>query len=160
MRKLSVCIGRFQVPALHEGHLYLLREAEKRGDVLLVMIGCRNKADINNPMDYTIRRSMIKESFPNAYTLSLFDFDNDDRRWSREVDSLLLPHINDYDITLYGSRDSFIKKYFGSLKYEYIESDIKTSGTEIRKNIKPIVNSDFRSGVIWAIQNYLKNKML
>ncbi len=44
--KLSVVIGRFQTPYLHEGHKYVLDRAEEEGDGLLILVGVSHLKDV------------------------------------------------------------------------------------------------------------------
>ena len=58
---LSVVIGRFQTPYLHQGHLELLEKANNYSDNLLVLIGCTVATGTDkNPMDFETRKQLIK----------------------------------------------------------------------------------------------------
>ena len=161
MRKLAVVIGRFQVASLHEGHIELFKEMMSKSDTLLVMLGCITKPNVRNPLDYTMRRAMIKEIFPNAYTMALYDcFDDagnyNNIKWSKEIDSLLISHLNEYSITLYSGRDGCKKAYKGILPFIELPINEDVSGTQLRKTSAPIKSSDFRAGVIYTLNNYIK----
>ena len=56
--KIALLIGRFQ--PFHKGHLYLLKEALKVADKVVIGIGSSNITDVNNPIDYETRKKIIK----------------------------------------------------------------------------------------------------
>lgn len=50
---LSVIIGRFQTPHLHEGHKRLLEEAKRLSSDVLILIGVSAAVGTDkNPLDY------------------------------------------------------------------------------------------------------------
>ena len=59
--KLAVVIGRMQF--LHNGHIHLFREALKRADQLLVLVGSADKAPSpSNPFSYQDRENVIYDA--------------------------------------------------------------------------------------------------
>ena len=56
--KIALLVGRFQ--PFHKGHLYLIKKALEVADQLIIGIGSANITDVNNPLDYEIRRKIIK----------------------------------------------------------------------------------------------------
>lgn len=157
----GIIVGRFQVPLLHEGHCHLFDEVIKRSDKVVVMLGCIDpmntaKVDYSNPLVYAIRKGMILERYPNVATLPLYD-QEDDPRWVKELDSML-HNLGDH-VTLFGSRDSFgdcYMKHKGYYPFVQIPEKQGFSGTEVRKNIKFVNNAEFRTAMIYTIQNYIK----
>ena len=62
MKKLAVIIGRMQF--LHNGHTHLFREALKRAENVLVLIGSADKApDPKNPFSYAQREAIVHKVF-------------------------------------------------------------------------------------------------
>lgn len=62
MSKLAVVIGRMQF--LHNGHIHLFREALKRADQVLVLVGSADKApNPKNPFTYEQREQVIYQAF-------------------------------------------------------------------------------------------------
>ncbi len=57
--KTGLIIGRFQ--PFHNGHVYLLKEALKISDKIIIGIGSSNVSDENNPWSKDLRRKMIEQ---------------------------------------------------------------------------------------------------
>lgn len=155
-KPVGVIVGRFQIDELHEGHRDLIDYVLSQHDRVIIFLGLSPiKCSVNNPLDFEARKQMISKEYPDITVLYIKDTSSD-YVWSEKLDEMI------GDITgpnqgavLYGSRDSFIKHYFG--KYETIEYKQKVfiSGTEVRKKISSKVkaSADFRKGVIWATEN-------
>lgn len=63
--KLAVVIGRMQF--LHNGHIHLFKEAAKKADQILVLIGSSDKAaSPSNPFDYRQRESIVYGALSEA----------------------------------------------------------------------------------------------
>lgn len=156
--KVGVCVGRFQVPELHGGHLDILDWVAENTDLLVVVLGvARSEPNYRNPMDFVTRRRMIQEFFPGALILAITD-EKSDQVWSDKLD-LLVGSFGGVP-TMYGSRDSFLSHYLGKYeKYEITERDIpdldtSISGTQLRKAVtQPLHTSEFREGVIYTHNN-------
>jgi len=150
----GVVIGRFQVPTLHAGHLALLSTVDHRHEKMIVMIGDRKTpATATNPLSYEIRTGMIRELFPNAIFVRLFDCKSD-IEWSDKVDEFIRLYSPD-GATLYSGRFGFIPHYFGNYPTEELTfgyDDVEA--TRVRDNLAhTYINTDqFRSGVIHAYQ--------
>ena len=150
---VAVIVGRFQVNELHDAHIDLITSVTQKHDRVLVFLGnsiIRNT--LNNPLDYRARRSMIAEKFPTVEIHYIND-NPSDTAWSKNLDKLigeqLLPMQT---VTLYGSRDSFLKCYCGKFKTCELEATTFISGTEVRRrvcnNYPP--TADYRAGMIAA----------
>ena len=108
---------------------------------------------LQNPLDFRARRAMVNEQFPTVEVHYINDIPGDDAKWSKNLDKLigeqLLPLQS---VTLYGSRDSFIKSYSGKHNVCELEATTFISGTEIRRrvcnNYSP--SKDYRAGMIAA----------
>lgn len=157
---VGVIVGRFQVPTLHEGHIELLKYVQSLHDKVIVFLGCSAvPGTFNNPLDYESRLKMLMDFDRSGSLLILPIYDtNDDYEWSKTLDKLIKKNtLPSQTVTLYGSRDSFIKCYHGKFKTTELESKIFISGTEVRRRAlnNHSKNEDFRAGVIvGAAQRY------
>ncbi|MEI6352405.1 MAG: NUDIX domain-containing protein [Candidatus Nomurabacteria bacterium] len=145
-KTVGVVIGRFQVSDLHDGHKYLIDSAKKGSDKLCIILGSTGANPTRrNPLSFEHRKEMIKDLYPEAQIFEILD----SRKWSENLDNLLKDKFQDKKIKLYGSRDSFIVQYKGSLDKVFVEPIECLSGTELR-NLKKdnLDKSSFRSGVI------------
>jgi len=149
----AVIVGRFQVNELHEAHIDLINSVIQKHDRVLLFLGnsiIRNTT--SNPLDYRARRAMIADKFPNVEVHYIND-NPSDAAWSKSLDKQigeqLLPMQS---VTLYGSRDSFLKAYSGKYNVCELEATTFISGTEVRRrvcnNYPP--TADYRAGMIAA----------
>ena len=152
--RVSVVIGRFQVPTLHEGQLSILRQAVDAGDLLCVVIGQAplDGYQAEHPLSFVQRASVIRTHFRDAVILP-----NPDRKsdvdWSRQLDLLLTETFPNDTITLYAGRDSFKNHYSGV--FSVVECESKNpalSGTDIRAAIREQTSVEFMSGQIYALE--------
>lgn len=155
-RTLGVVVARLQVARLHEGHLHLITEMQHENDDGLILIGDRTKvAGRRNPLPYSVRRAMVKETFPDLAVLRLWDTPSNER-WSHKLDEVIQANYPDHDVTLYCSRDGFADYYSGSFPVKVIDEHPAESGTEQRARIvaeiesDTNINHDFRRGYIAA----------
>lgn len=150
---VGVIVGRFQVHELHEAHLDLINSVKNNHDEVIIFLGLSPvRNTVNNPLDFKSRKKMINESFPDIQIYYIEDC-ADDHVWSTNLDSQLSKWLNPgQTATLYGSRDSFLKCYYGRFPTCELESEHFVSGTEIRKQVsnsyKP--TKDYRAGMIAA----------
>jgi bifunctional NMN adenylyltransferase/nudix hydrolase len=149
----AIIVGRFQVNELHEAHIDLINSVIQKHDRVLLFLGnsiIRNTT--SNPLDYRARRAMIADKFPNVEIHYIND-NPSDTAWSKSLDKQigeqLLPLQS---VTLYGSRDSFLKAYSGKYNVCELEATTFISGTEVRRrvcnNYPP--TADYRAGMIAA----------
>lgn len=148
---VGVVVGRFQVPALSEGHRFLLDAATVFHEQVIVVIG-DSPARLTqcSPMPYEMREHMIREAYPNAIIRRLQD-QPDDVTWSNKLDQLIRITTGLSPI-LYGGRDSFASHYLGEHRIIEVPPVASPSGTEIRTLLCPRNTEDFRAGVVWAAQ--------
>jgi ADP-ribose pyrophosphatase YjhB (NUDIX family) len=155
MIKVGVVVGRFQVDELTPGHINLITTVMDRNDLTIVVIGeaiVRTKYD---PLDVETRTGIIKDAFPLVKVLSLLNT-RLDIEWSKNLDNLIARNIPPYsDVTMYGSRTSFLDQYNGRYNTQYIDATDSISGTNQRELLGCRSENDnsFRRGVIWAHQN-------
>lgn len=149
---LSVVIGRFQTPYLHQGHLELLRRANNYSDNLLVLIGCTAAVGTDkNPMDFETRKQLIKY---NCEIKPLYDMLSD-KDWSDQVDKII-DDLGFKEATIFGGRDNSIENYYSGKHEVKIINDIGVhSATALRKAVgmsNPRNSEDFRAGIIYATE--------
>ena len=150
---VAVIVGRFQVNELHEAHIDLITSVLNKHDRVLLFLGNSTiRNTLNNPLDYRARRTMIADKFP-AVEIHYINDNPSDTAWTKNLDKLigeqLLPMQT---VTLYGSRDSFLKCYTGKYTTCELEATTFISGTEVRRrvcnNYPP--TADYRAGMIAA----------
>ena len=150
---VAVIVGRFQVNELHEAHIDLITSVLNKHDRVLLFLGNSTiRNTLNNPLDYRARRTMIADKFPTVEIHYIND-NPSDTTWTKNLDKLigeqLLPMQT---VTLYGSRDSFLKCYTGKYTTCELEATTFISGTEVRRrvcnNYPP--TADYRAGMIAA----------
>lgn len=151
--EVGVIIGRFQLPALHEGHISLLDYVTEHHSNVVVFLGVpRIQNTKRNPLDFSTRRKLIQESYPDIIVMALPD-NRSDEKWSENVDNTLSTIFPETNAILYGSRDSFLPHYSGKHKTQEIEPVGSHNATEIREECSTNVldSEDFRAGVIYGI---------
>ena len=148
---ITVVVGRFQTPYLHEGHEKLIRSAIERAQVMcVILVGYTSDNPTSvHPLPLRSRKAMIEqwlfnEQWHNRTDITVIvgelkDIPFSDALWSKSLDDTVNMHKkmtlvpDTTDITLMGGRDSFIKYYSGNLKFSEIESLPNVSATKIRK---------------------------
>lgn len=150
MKKLAVIIGRFQVAQPHEGHRHLLETAKKQADDVLVLLGSTQALPSKrNPLPFAVREKMFRELFPDIFIKELPD-QKTNLDWSANIDRIVAENFPEHIASLYGSRDSFIPCYEGSLPCVLIPPIAAAAGSQLRENfgISNYSNQDFRAGMI------------
>jgi bifunctional NMN adenylyltransferase/nudix hydrolase len=152
----GVCVGRFQVPDLHDGHMELFRQVRARHSGVLIFCGVAPaRMTRDNPLDFRVRQKMIQAKFPEFTVLPLEDRQYD-AEWSADLDAQIASVIDFGSVTLYGGRDSFVPHYHG--KYTPVELTLpieiqKITSTSIRNEVSNEVleSPEFRRGMIYAM---------
>lgn len=152
--KTNIIIGRFHCDTLTAGHHHLINESLKKRPkaTLVFLIGDRFPGYTNkNPLPTEARRKMLKFYYPDCIVHTIYD-NPSDKEWSNQVDTIAWRYKNP---VLFGSRDSFIPKYHGSLKCVGIKELPNTCATDRRKHLAKVVYNShfFRAGVIHAVEN-------
>lgn len=154
--RLGVLVVRVQVDDLTEGHYDVIKEVIDSNDRTLIMIGLSPcKCTVRNPLDFDTRRRMILDHFPQVMVGYIEDVYSDEV-WSDKLDRYIGTKTKKNDVvTLYGSRDSFIKHYTGQFDTVSIQQRVHISGTQIRKGLalQSRNTKDFRAGAIWFAMN-------
>lgn len=131
----GVVIGRFQVPYLHLGHIYLIASVLQKYGSAAILLGTSDKRDEKNPYSIAHRIDIIHRIFSHIHIHTLYDCPDDDQKWSTNID-FICNNIGG-EIVLCHSRDSFKDHYKGSIPLEEIPELQGYSGTELRKQHKP-----------------------
>lgn len=155
MNKTAVIIARFQTPYLHEGHKHLLEEIRKKHNKIVVVLGISQvQGSIKNPFDFYTREKMLKIFMPELVVIPLSD-EATDRFWSVQLDTRLKTTFPGESFLLYGSRDSFIPYYTGTLKVVELPEYGDHNATELRTmNSDHVLDTDdFRLGINYAFHN-------
>lgn len=149
---VGVIVARFQAHELTEGHIDLIDSVKLRHDRVIIFLGLSPlRNTIENPLDYRCRKAMLSEVYPDIDVFYIDDVPSDDALWSRNLDAQILKWKNPtQSVVLYGSRDSFLKRYSGKFSVKELEAANKISATEIRRrvcnNYPP--TKDYRAGII------------
>jgi bifunctional NMN adenylyltransferase/nudix hydrolase len=159
--KIGAAPMRLQTPYMHMGHLNLIDTMYEENDIVVILLGVSPiKLSKRNPLDFQTRKLMVLNEYPKTIVLPLYDVLNSDEAWSANLDSLI-KDMNfegcngeyEIDVTLYGSRDSFIPHYSGEFRTKEIaEVEGNLSSTELRDLCKKtsLDTRGFRRGVIYA----------
>jgi len=160
---VGVIVGRFQVNALHQGHIDLINSVVDVSERVIVFLGVSPlKGTRGNPLDFRARKEMIQEAYPDLDALSIKDCSSDEV-WSANLDEEIKALIGPSStVALYGSRDAFIEHYVGNYPTVELRQEVYISGSEIRKQISHTTTPtrDFRAGAIWNSQNLYSNPIL
>jgi bifunctional NMN adenylyltransferase/nudix hydrolase len=148
---LSVVIGRFQTPYLHQGHQELLESAKANSNDVLVLIGCTSAVGTDkNPMDFETRAKL----FQNCRVKPLYDMLSD-KDWSEQIDKII-DDLGFEEATIFGGKDNSIEGYYsGKHKIKIIDEIGIRSSTALRKAVgmsNPRDSEDFRAGIIYATE--------
>lgn len=155
MEPAAVIVARFQTPRLHEGHRFLLESVAARHRKLVVVLGVAPlKGSRHDPLDFFTRERMLRAAYPELTVLPLPDHASD-AVWSAELDRLLHQAFPGESFLLYGSRDSFLAHYAGTLPVQELPAQSGPSATELRADLAGEVRAseDFRCGVNYACQH-------
>lgn len=144
---LSVIIGRFQTPYLHEGHRELINKALSHSERVLVLIGTTSAEGTDkNPLCFESRKHLFNRW--NIDVKALPDFPSDED-WSNEVDRLV-EETGFKEATIFGGRDNSIEGYYsGKHKIKIISGVGGHSSTQVRDSIQLKDCDDFRAGMIY-----------
>lgn len=148
-------VGRFQVHALHDGHLELINLVRSMHKRVIIFLGVAPfKFTQSNPLDFIARKRMVEGKFPDVTCLPIYDVASDNA-WSEELDRQIALVSNGAAVALYGGRDSFVPHYLGKHKPVELQLPGDHSGTKQRASISSQVldSPEFRQGIIYAVHN-------
>lgn len=151
---VGIIVARFQTHELTPGHIDLIESVRSNHDKVIVFLGLSPlRNTIENPLDFRCRKTMLCEQYPDIDVYYIDDIPNDDTIWSRNLDAQILKWKNPTQtVVLYGSRDSFLKRYNGKFAVKELEANNRISATEIRRRVSNNypATKDYRAGIIAA----------
>lgn len=167
LTKIGIIVGRFQVSELTNGHKELIEYALSHYDKVIIFLGTTPHEEVNkeNPLSFSMRKNMIWEAYDNIFKIFPIQDKFNFPVWVQNLDMITEFYISHlmgnipYEVTMIGSRNSFIEGYAknsGLYKTElYYSTNSSISGTNSRENdSKKEINSvDFRKGIIYNILN-------
>ena len=140
MKKYSFVIGRFQ--HFHRGHEFLLREAKRHAENLVVLVGSANVSpSIRNPYPYFAREEAILAAELVSKVVPLFDFPYDDRLWVSQVREIMEAHAPLDQCCIVGSNkdeSTYYLNIFGDI--EVIDTPQLPGGTNATKIREALFN--------------------
>lgn len=184
MEKVGVFLSRMQ--PIHNAHLWMIENALRENDKVLVLIGSANKSGtLRNPFNITLRRNLVEEAIREHFTeedvnkiiiKELIDWsseeNNDDNEWGRLIYYNVVSTMNVKNFSYYCSEDSeMIEGWFEEelkkridFKYFSRENQFKgLSATKIRKALLED-NADYVReycpNCVCAVRESLKEIML
>lgn len=135
----ALFLGRFQ--PFHNGHLYVIKEALKEADKIVIGVAYNDKADKNeNPFSVQERIEMIDLALPAAeitnYTIFPVPDNEDDKKWVEKLETL----VPKFDVIYMSDKNTFGEKWVERcLKEKYTIRNIKAlagiDATTIREKI-------------------------
>lgn len=158
---VGVIVGRFQTPELTAGHHNLIDEVLKLHANVVIFIG--NSPLLlskRNPLPYIVREQMVRTAYPMVSIHPIQDLKPAEKgqedKWNISLDKKIREIVPYGDVTLYGSRDSFLKTYNGKYKTKEIAETACLPATHSRLEVAkvPIDSVDFRKGIIYANFNH------
>jgi len=160
---VAVIVGRFQTNALTVAHSTLISYAQQNYAKTFIFIGQhRSQPTVKNPLSFELRKKIVQSMGEDLTIDQILDC-RDDEQWSLSLDELIKKHIPDsgVNVTLLGSRDSFIQYYKGAYPTKEIELNLPDiSASKAREYLKDKSIYDqigrhdiwsFTAGVIHAI---------
>lgn len=153
--KVGVLVCRYQCQYLHEAHVKLIDYVKERNDKVIIFIGVADtRLSHPDPLDFESRKIMVHELYPDITVLPIKN-QKCDFRWSINLDNDILKNTELFDeINLYGSRDSFLKNYYGSYNKIHVKDVVidGLSGTGLRCQAynSKIDTREKREAVIWS----------
>lgn len=153
---VGIIVARFQTHELHPGHKDIIFTALQNHARVIIFLGVSpTRCTLQNPLDFSSRKQMIAEAYPNIDVLYIKDVPCD-LAWSKNLDAQISSLIGpQQSAMLYGSRESFIAHYTGKYPTTSLRQDKYISASQVRQQIaKSTKNSpDFRAGAIWSAYN-------
>ena len=153
---IGVVVGRFQVDELHSGHKALISHAGSQHPNVLIFVGVAPREGTkDNPLSYQLREQMLRNEFPTATILPIYDVDSD-LEWSNTLDTTIKRLYYGSTVTMYCGLDGFKPKYHGEFDVvaQEFQIDGHNRGTDIRTKIgqSPDHQAAFRAGIIHQTQ--------
>lgn len=150
-KSTGVFIGRFQ--PFHLGHLFVVKEALKQVDFLLILIGSSNSPrTYHNPFSFQERKEMIRQAtnsfWDRIIIRPLSDHIYNDEAWVENVQSIVVSEWGNENIYLVGhnkDKSSYYLKLFPQWKSIAIENYNGINSTDIRRDYFGLVKGGIAS---------------
>jgi len=111
---VGIIVGRFQIHALHPGHLHLLDRVLEFHAAAIVLLGVRpGNPTRRNPLNYEARKKMLLATYGQRIQVVPLMDHAEDHVWDALLDQQILALVPNGNVILYGSRDSFVLGYKG-----------------------------------------------
>lgn len=137
--KHGIIVGRFQVPYLHAGHLYLIGTALQECEEVHIILGTTEGEVKNekNPYTFFERTDIISIVFPAVSFYDIEDCESNEE-WSQKLDTRVAEMLGGIpeNTVVYHSRDSFKETYSGNLTLKELPEIPGFSGTALRNSLK------------------------
>lgn len=151
-KPIGVIRGRFQVPKLHKGHIFLFEYAFARHDDVLAVLSDPYISNSADALSIVMQMQMIQSAFPGRkiHFAQSGRIPSSRLMRSRALDEVIERAFPGRDAIIYGSRESIVHSYVGRFATHETETIYGGSGTQIRNAIEIVDSEDFRKGVIYS----------
>lgn len=148
MIKTGIIIGRFQVANLESSQKAMLEWLIQHHDKAVLILG-ESPVPVSpyHPLDFRLRREMIREVFPQLPVFKIPDTPLDSN-WSQDLDGLVRQIAPGEEVILYGDPEHFINRYKGAFPAQPILPETNHGESDL-----PELNpgtADYREGIIYA----------
>ena len=151
LSKIGVIIGRFQTLKLQKKQIdFIQKLLDEHEEVIIFLNITPVKLSKKNPFDFTMRREMIKEIFPNIVIIPLADNPNQ-KIWNEEVDQKIKEIYPTQEALLYVSKNLYEGEFEAVEIGEIADLSEKELSKEEADELRGIAN--FRAGVVFAVSN-------
>ena len=160
MKKVGIFLSRMQ--PIHNAHLWLIENALKENDKVLIMIGSANKKGTDrNPLDITIRRKIVEEALIEKFgknyeekikIMELPDWSTEknttDTEWGRLVYYNVVSNMDVKKFSYYCSEEpKLIKGWFDEylkerINFRFFSRDNHFNGLSATKIREALLNND------------------
>lgn len=160
MKKIGVFLSRMQ--PIHNAHLWMIENALKENDEVLVIIGSANKSgDLRNPINIEFRTKLVKEALKEKFgdnyekrihIIQLSDWsterNNDDIEWGRLIYYTVVGKMAVKEFSYYCSEDpDIIKGWFEEkiktrINFRFFSRENEFNGLSATKIREAIMNDN------------------
>lgn len=162
MEKVGVFLSRMQ--PIHNAHLWMIENALKENDKVLVIIGSSNKSGTErNPLPIDIRKSIVESAIyehlknknymqESIKIITLSDWsseeNNDDKEWGRLIYYNVVGNMGVREFSYYSSENSeIIKGWFEEelkerINFRFFSRNNEFNGLSATKVREAILNND------------------
>ncbi len=162
MEKVGVFLSRMQ--PIHNAHLWMIENALKENDKVLVIIGSSNKSGTErNPLPIDIRKSIVESAIyehlknknymqESIKIITLSDWsseeNNDDKEWGRLIYYNVVGNMGVREFSYYSSENSeMIKGWFEEelkerINFRFFSRNNEFNGLSATKVREAILNND------------------